>query len=221
MSSLWSYWTGFVIYLTLGRPYSKHICSVNYLKKHWEKFKAKSRWSKFTDVLFLALIIMVLTKDGRILLQRGILMSGLFSNVEANAAVPVTEANWNWKVVDLDGDEHALSSFAGKPIFLNFWATWCPPCNAEMPYIVDMADAMQENVVFIIASAEEPEKVKAFLADRGWDLPVYIIQSYPAAELQYTSLPTTFIIDATGTVVHRSEGMRKWTAESLSEMLRD
>ena len=192
---------------------------MNYLKKHWEKFKAKSRWSKFTDVIFLALIIMVLTQDGRILLQRGILMSGLFSNVEANAAVPVTEANWDWQLVDLEGETHALASFVGKPIFLNFWATWCPPCNAEMPYIVDMSDAMKEDVVFIIASSEEPEKVKAFLADKGWDIPVYIMPSYPTAELQYTSLPTTFVIDAAGTVVHRSEGMRKWTAESLEEML--
>ncbi|MEQ9188524.1 MAG: TlpA disulfide reductase family protein [Cryomorphaceae bacterium] len=194
---------------------------MNYFKKQWEKFKAKSLWGKITDVLFLLLILAFLTKDGRILLQRGMLMSGLFSSLEANAEVPIATDTWQWSVRDADGKRYLLSDFKGEPIFLNFWATWCPPCNAEMPYMLEMIEAMGDELVFILATAESAEVVDAFLEKKGWDAPVYFIDAQPVNELQYTSLPTTFVISADGTVIHRSQGMRKWTAEGLREMLGD
>lgn len=177
---------------------------MNYFIKQWEKFKAKSRWGKITDVLFILVIIAFLTKDGRILLQRGMLVSGMFSSLEANAEVPITADTWQWSVRDGDGQRRMLSDFKGEAIFLNFWATWCPPCNAEMPHILEMIEAMGDEVVFILATSERAEVVDAFLEKKGWDVPVYFIETQPVNELQYASLPTTYVINADGIVIHRS-----------------
>ncbi len=192
---------------------------MNFFKKQWEAFKAKSWWGKTTDILFIVFLVMMLTKDGRILFQRAILATGIFGSVSVNEDAPISEENWNWKLYDLEGEEHRLAEFRGKPIFLNFWATWCPPCNAEMPYVQEMIDESDGDVVFIVATSEEFEKVKSFLAEKEWDLPVYVLGSYPVAELQYRSLPTSVVIDANGRMVHRSEGMRKWSWDGLQEIL--
>jgi thiol-disulfide isomerase/thioredoxin len=162
---------------------------------------------------------MVLLPDGRILLQRGLLMTGVFGSVERNASVEVSSESWQWELSDRKGQYARLEDFKGKPIFLNFWATWCPPCNAELPYIVETIEESKADVVFLLVTSESPEKVEAFLTRKQLDIPVYFMHNYPGSELEAPALPTTFVIDADGRVIHRSKGMRKWSAEELNAML--
>jgi len=148
-----------------------------------------------------------------------VLSTGLFDGYEAADPVPLSNDELRWQLIDDQGEQVSFSSFIGKPVFLNFWATWCPPCNAEMPGIIDLKNELGDQVNFVFVTTETSEKVTAHLRAKGWDIPVYFYEYLPSESFSSEALPTTLIINAQGEIVHKSEGMRKWNTESAKELL--
>jgi thiol-disulfide isomerase/thioredoxin len=110
----------------------------------------------------------------------------------------------DFTMLDMDGNEVALSSFFGKPIILNFWASWCGPCKSEMPDIQKFYEQYGEDVHFLIVnctdgSRETVDSAKKFIEDTDYTFPVYFDTTYMGA---YTygasSIPLTYFIDADG-----------------------
>lgn len=113
----------------------------------------------------------------------------------------------DFTVLDGEGNEVKLSDYFGKPIVLNFWATWCGPCKAELPYFQNVYDTYGEDVHFLLVnltdgSQETVDGVKKFLDDNGYDFPVYYDTELEAA-MTYgaSSIPQTFFIFADGTAL--------------------
>lgn len=113
----------------------------------------------------------------------------------------------DFTMVDGEGNEVKLSDFLGKPVVLNFWASWCGPCKSEMP---DFEDAFQEygdEINFVMVNltdgtGETLETAKAFLEEAGYSFPVYFdTQSLGAAAYGVSSIPRTYFIDADGVAV--------------------
>lgn len=192
---------------------------MNFLKAQWEKYKDKSILAKVSDVLFVGLMVMVLIPEGRILLQRAILQTGIFGSSEINEDSMLSSASKQWQLTDLHGTTITLKDLEGQVIFLNFWGTWCPPCNAEMPGIIALMKRTHPQIKFIFASNEPANRVRDHLLRKGWDIPAYIFQIEPGTELDASSLPTTFIIDPTGKIVHRSSGMKQWDTQDAEDLL--
>jgi len=191
---------------------------MNFVTKQWEKFKSKSIWGKASDILFIVLIIVMLNKDGRIFLQQMILNTGLFGNIEKNENSPISDENWHWSLIDETGKKVQLADFKGQKLFINTWATWCPPCNAEMPYIIDLM-VLAPETKFLFVTNENPEKVINHLDKKDWRIPVFYNLQQPVNELEYKSLPTTFIIDENGVLIHKSAGMKKWNNQNVIDLL--
>jgi len=193
---------------------------MNWIKKQWELFKSKSALGKFWDVLFLLIIIALIVPDGRMLVQRMILKTGLMGKTTANEQNALSPGALQWRLTAADGNTVRLADFSGKPVFINFWATWCPPCRAEMPSIIALMEKVGNDAEFVFVTYESPEKVNAFLSKQGWNLPVYFPQEDAPAELNASSLPTTVVLNATQEIIHRSEGMRDWDNDSALELLK-
>jgi thiol-disulfide isomerase/thioredoxin len=110
----------------------------------------------------------------------------------------------DFTMLDKDGNEVKLSDFLGKPIILNFWASWCGPCKSEMPDIQEFYEKYGENVHFLIVnctdgSRETLSTAKAFIEDSGYTFPVYFdTTSMGAYTYGASSIPLTFFIDANG-----------------------
>lgn len=127
----------------------------------------------------------------------------------------------DFTVYDLDGNPHKLSDFRGKPVILNFWATWCGYCKMEMPDFNEKYQEYSEDVHFLMVnvtdgSQETVEKASAFVAEEGYSFPVYYDTTLEATSAYPTSgLPVTFIIDTEGAVVAWQQGMM--TAENLQK----
>lgn len=120
----------------------------------------------------------------------------------------------DWKLVPLGGGPSVtLQSFKGKVVFLNQWATWCPPCVAEMPSIENLYKKFRSNpnVVFAIVSVDQaPGPIEEFVKERDLTMPIYIAFGEPPAPLSTTAIPATFILDRDFRVASRFVGSRDW-----------
>ncbi|MBO5052127.1 MAG: TlpA family protein disulfide reductase [Clostridia bacterium] len=115
-------------------------------------------------------------------------------------------------VYDLAGNAVRLSDYIGKPIVLNFWASWCGPCKMEMPDFDEVYRQYGDEVQFLMVnltdgSYETVATAAAFVAQNGYAFPVLFDTSGQAANTyQIYSIPTTYFIDAGGHLIARAEG---------------
>jgi thiol-disulfide isomerase/thioredoxin len=113
---------------------------------------------------------------------------------------------------DLEGNVIRLSDFEGKVVFLNFWATWCPPCRAEIPYFIEMVDQYGEDGFVVLGVDLDPRdfsKVPAFVEKQGINYTVvYDTKGVSNLYGGIQSIPTTFVINRNGKVVQQIVGSR-------------
>lgn len=128
---------------------------------------------------------------------------------ETRAASPAPEL----KAHDLTGTPRTLADYRGKVVLLNFWATWCPPCQREMPSLERLRTKMAGRPLEIVAisSAETPDEVNAYLSKMKLGFPVLLdTDSSNTRRWKVFALPTTFVLDAEGRVRHVLTGPAEW-----------
>lgn len=132
-------------------------------------------------------------------------------------------ADFAWSPRDLDGHPVPLASFKGKPIFLNVWATWCPPCVRELPSIARLAaNPRLEGVAILCVSVDDsPETVKAFVKDKNWPASMTVLHSSQLPPVFTTEgIPATFVIDRDGKIVTSEVGAAEWDTPDVVRQLR-
>ncbi|MGE0086778.1 MAG: TlpA family protein disulfide reductase [Desulfococcaceae bacterium] len=125
-------------------------------------------------------------------------------------------------VTSMEGRQFPLSELEGKVVFLGFWATWCPPCKAEMPSVQNLYNAMKEekDVVFMMVSDEENQIVRNFMGKNRYDFPVYLADGSLSSRLKVEAIPTTFIIDRKGDIVFAHTGAARWDDAVCADFLK-
>lgn len=108
-----------------------------------------------------------------------------------------------------------------KPVFINFWATWCPPCIAEMPSIQKLYDELKDEVDFYMLTQDDPEKVKRFMQKGGYAFPVGFPSGALPSGLEHSTIPYTIVLSPDGSVLFKSSGARNWNSEKVKKALRD
>lgn len=127
--------------------------------------------------------------------------------------------NYHWELIDMEGHKMNLKSKEGQVVLINVWATWCPPCVAELPGFATLYADYKDKVVFAFVANDEKEKVKTFLEKKGYDLPVYFQASATPKALASGSIPVTYIIDKKGDVVVDKTGAANWNSDKVRNLL--
>ncbi len=122
-------------------------------------------------------------------------------------------ADYNWSLEDLQGQPVNFSQFKGKTVFLNVWATWCPPCVGEMPSIARLAanpEFQGKDIVFVCVSVDDSiDAVKRFMTDKKWPMTILHASSLPPV-FSTEGIPATFILDPSGRIVAAEVGASEW-----------
>ena len=141
--------------------------------------------------------------------------------VEAEGTEPEKQLAPDFTVYDLEGNPHKLSDFQGKPVILNFWASWCGPCKMEMPDFDEKYQAYGDQVHFLMVnltdgSQETVETASKFITDQGYTFPVYFDTAMEGA-IAYgvNAVPVTYFVDAEGSFVAWQQGVL--SAENLQK----
>ncbi len=107
----------------------------------------------------------------------------------------------DFSLVRLDGQQVETKDLRGHPVLINFWATWCGPCQIEMPYIEEAYETFTPDLIVLAVNADEPaDKVQAFIDDLGLKFDVLLDPGSSVQELyRVTAFPTTYLVDQDGT----------------------
>lgn len=176
----------------------------------------KKHWSNILFVVLLALLIIPQTRMPiQVFVQRIISFSPSETSVEKRAVLQ----DYEWPLHTMEAQEVNFSVSEERVAVVNMWATWCPPCVAEMPSFQKLYDDYGNDVDFYFVTSEEPERVQRFMTKNDYDMPVYL-QSYQApAQMESTLLPTTFVISKKGEIVVKETGAADWNSKKTRAML--
>jgi len=171
-------------------------------------------------IWILVLILILFTPVGfyaRVWVSKVIAATISADTVEENEQITLEDYHWN--LVDLEGKRIDFQSAKGKVTVVNIWATWCPPCVAELPKFVELYGDYKDKVVFAFIANDEKDKVETFLKKKGYRLPVYLQASNTPDELESSTIPATYIISKTGKVVVDEKGAANWNSERTRTLL--
>ena len=152
---------------------------------------------QYSNILFGIVIVLMLYPPTRVKILRLISFSPSVENVESRVQL----TNYNWNLKGLNTSDYDFNQAKGKVVLVNFWATSCMPCVAEMPSIEDLYQDYGDKVAFILVTRESKDKIAPFMAARGFTLPIYNSASTAPVEFDTNTIPRTFLLNKKGEIV--------------------
>ncbi|WP_336718093.1 TlpA disulfide reductase family protein [Chryseobacterium mucoviscidosis] len=176
----------------------------------------RKNWS--TVIMIAVLILLWVNPDAKAWVMRQMISTGLFNSkieekTEESSLVPP-----NFSVKNENGEITETSQLRGKVVFINFWASWCPPCRAEFPSVQKFYDAYKtnQNLVFLTVNLDDEMILgKNYLQKEKFTIPFLVPNSSIPKELYNGSLPTTVILDKTGKIRMHHSGMADYSKDSF------
>ncbi|KYG80795.1 TlpA family protein disulfide reductase [Roseivirga echinicomitans] len=153
--------------------------------------------------------------------QQAVLITGVV-NASALDADEVVDADYNFRLVNEEGNKIDVRDLKGKTIFINIWATWCPPCVAEMPNINSLYNKIEnkDDIVFLMISHdEEMRTTRAWIKRKGFDFPVYKLATPLPDVFETGVVPSTFVVSPEGKIVVSKTGMANYDTKRFKKYL--
>ena len=176
----------------------------------FKKFKKR-------NIVFLLIIVLFIIPQTRnaiqVWLHKGLSYVNQSSLIEKEHRESITYSNWQLK-----SDADTVLNFEdtkGKVVFINFWATWCPPCIAEMPSLQALYNDYSDTVEFLFITNDDFEIVEKFKTKNAFSFEVFNPLSKYPSELEISSIPRTFIINKKGEIVVDESGALDWNSNKV------
>ena len=192
-----------------------------------DKQNDKKKWLRIGgNVLFYgALLLLIFNPTAKGWLLQQLMAVGLFK-AEIMKEAPANNQKPGATVFSFRDDKGAVVSteeLKGKVVFINFWATWCPPCIAEMPSLNELYKQFRddERIVFLFINEDEDMgKAVTFLAKKGYAMPMVTLAGGVPSGIYSGTLPTTVILDKEGNIVFKEEGLANYSSTNFINQLK-
>lgn len=168
-----------------------------------------------SNILFIVALAVVIYPPSRAWMMRQFAFSPSIENVEDRAKL----TNYNWQLKGINTADLDFETAKNKIIIVNMWATWCPPCVAEMPSLQDLYNDYKDQVVFVFVTSEGAKKVTPFMEKNNYNLPIYNMMSKEPDLLSTQSIPTTYLINKKGEIVIKKTGAANWNSTKVRAQL--
>lgn len=179
------------------------------------------KWLKsiIPNIFFFVLIaLLIIPQTGtpiKVFVQQLIARTPSIENTENSSKVNFTK----WKILSKENTPITPLENIQKPIIINFWATWCPPCIAEMPFFSDIYEEYKHKINFYFVTNDDWETINTFENKRKFQLPYYRnIENHPQWEVR--SIPRTIIINKKGEITIDETGVAKWNSDDFKNYLK-
>lgn len=206
-----------------GLAYRTLFCIFRYmLSGKTMKIKKLNISQLSTAAMILVMVLLIVNPSAKAFVMEGLMKAGLFQpNTEIRSAQTSTTVN-DVSFLNEKGEQVRLSDLKGKVVFINFWATWCPPCIAEMPSINKLNNKFKSNKDFalLMVDVDNNQKRSAnFLKRRRYELPLFTPASEIPGSFLSGSIPTTVVLDKQGKMVFRHEGAADYTNKDFMKFI--
>ncbi|MBD0824079.1 TlpA family protein disulfide reductase [Aestuariibaculum marinum] len=172
--------------------------------------------SKFKNILFFIVIGLLIIPQTRkpiqVFLQKGIALFGP-SLESSDDLKKITD--YNWLLKDENQETYNFQSAKGKVILVNFWATWCPPCIAEMPSMQKLYNDYKDKVEFLFVTSDDFTEINTFLNDNNYTFKVYQPATQYPEYFDVTTIPRTFLINQSGQIIIDESRSANWNSDKV------
>lgn len=184
--------------------------------------RSKSILKKAVNILFFGLLLLlVLSPDAKSWFLKQLITVGLFKAeiTKDDKAADAPAAVFSFR--DEKGNRMSTENLKGKVVFINFWATWCPPCRAEMPSLNNLYNQLKDDDRFVFLfmnEDEDSEKAKDFLLNNKYAFPLLTTGGNISSDIYTGTLPTSIVLNKEGKIVMKHEGLGGYGDDFLKQL---
>lgn len=179
------------------------------------KFNKKN----ISNVIFVTILILFFIPNTRGMMQ--IFLTRFFSFspglVEVEERVKVV--SYDWKLHGVNTESINFDTAKEKVVLINYWATWCPPCIAEMPSLQNLYNDYKDKVVFLFVTTDDDPEINKFMKDKSYYYPIYRSLSDHPKPFVNSPIPQTYLIDKKGNIVIDKTNAANWNSDKVRETI--
>lgn len=192
-------------------------------KSSTSRFWQYIRKNGFTTLMVVFIGIMFVSPDAKSFVLRQLMVTGFFNaDIDLKKADKVAPTHTDFDFVDERGNIQSTSSLRCKVVFVNFWASWCPPCRAEFPSIEALYAQFKDNpdIFFLMINEDnDPAEGREYLDKENFSIPMYQSIGNVPTELYSGTLPTTLVLDKNGKMRFHHTGFANYASDKFVKQL--
>jgi len=186
---------------------------IEWIKKNW-----------VTALLTVFIAVTVISPNAKSWVLEQLASTGLFRAEIRKDGIKDNEPATSFSFINAAGVTASTASLKGKVVSINFWASWCPPCRAEMPSLNELYKKLKDDNRFVFLFMNEDEdktKAKQYLQKNDFAIPLYSRTGDVPSEIFRGTLPTTIVVDKQGKVVLKHTGMADYNTDAFIKQLKE
>lgn len=190
----------------------------------WKKINTWLRKNWFTFLMMLLLVVLIVSPTAKSWVMQQLLSTGVFNADIKKEGVSSTSSNTTFSFTNAQGIPASTASLKGKVVFINFWASWCPPCRAEMPSLNELYKKLKDDDRFVFLFMNEDDdkmKAKQYLDKNQFDIPLFSRSGNIPTKIFSGTLPTTIVLNKERLIVLQHTGMAGYNTDDFIKQLKE